>query len=492
MELKELKLLNLQECETVDDIVKGMCYCSFGARMLGEVAATLADMIKNGEAPLLIYDGYLETPLGKLLKEMTAKKWFANFMTPEEYQKSGNTSKNIVVVGPYSERFEKPLYTRPQRTIFINQFDMVKPGQVRDGYFPDVVFSDPRFIMPVLYYSFLERLENKPTSISEFITALKRYEGLSAEAANGAETLRAMVNDPECTVFFTLSGAMTIAKMGLIICDLIDMGMVHYIASTGALMAHGLVESVGLKHYKYDPNYDDEFLASQKLNRVTDTLEPETNLDQVEGVIDEILEPADASQPISPRILHQMIGKYLSERYPRGRGILKSAYEKNVPVAVPAFVDSEIGNDVYIHNYKRKAQGRQQVVMNMELDSALLVDMVSKAKRVGIFTLGGGVPRNNTQNIAPLIEIMNVRLNLGLPENPFFYGVKIAPDKMYYGHLGGCTYSEGMSWRKMDPSGCFGEIHADATQIFPFIVKYAMENRVKEISSTPEAVKSGV
>lgn len=480
MQLKELKLLDLQKCNTVDDIIQGMSHCSFGARMLGELATTLTEMIQAGKAPLLIYDGQPNTPLGILLRNMVVKKWFSGIILPEEYQSDRRTGGNVVVVGPYSERFEEALYKKPDRVIFINHHDMVKPGQVKDGFFPDVVFSDPNYIIPLLCCSLQERLEGKPVGIEKLIQELAKYGGLASEVSHGAKTLSAMVNDPECTVFFTLSGAMTIAKMGLVICDMIDNGMVHYIASTGALMAHGLVESVGLKHYKYDPNYDDRFLAERQLNRVTDTLEPETNLDHVEEVLDTILDMIPGNQPMSPRIFHQMIGKYLAEHHPYDRGILKSAYEKDVPVVVPAFVDSELGNDVYIHNYKRKMKGRAPIMMNLELDSECLLEKAVNAKRAGIFTLGGGVPRNNTQNVAPLIDIMNVRIpGLNIPPSQFFYGCKIAPDKMYYGHLGGCTYSEGMSWRKMDPDGIFSEIHADATQVFPFLVKYAMEKNKK-------------
>lgn len=146
---------------------------------------------------------------------------------------------------------------------------------------------------------------------------------------------------------------------------------------------------------------------------------------------------------------------------------------------MPAFVDSEIGNDLYVHNLWRSQNGIQRLIMNMELDSKLLIDMASNSKRMGIFTVGGGVPRNNTQNVAPLMEVINGRLNLGLPERMFYYGCRIAPDKMYYGHLSGCTYSEGMSWRKMDPKGQFTEIHTDATFVWPFIVKFVMEQIVK-------------
>ena len=37
----------------------------------------------------------------------------------------------------------------------------------------------------------------------------------------------------------------TIAKMGLVLCDMIDGGWVQSVVSTGALMAHGFVEATG-------------------------------------------------------------------------------------------------------------------------------------------------------------------------------------------------------------------------------------------------------
>jgi len=296
--------------------------------------------------------------------------------------------------------------------------------------------------------------------------------------AEGAEIVRAMVEDPDCTVFMTLSGAMTIAQMGLVLCDMIDMEMVDYIASTGALMAHGLVERMGLQHYKHNPKHDDKLLARRKLNRVTDTLEPEENFDHIDKVVDAVLRRLSGKEPMSPAIFHRMIGEYLARHFPNERGILKSAYRQGVPVLVPAFHDSEIGNDTYTHNAWRELHGKKPIVMNMELDTARLVEMATKAKRLGIFTIGGGVPRNFTQNVAPLIEILNARIKqLGLPTAKFFYGVKICPDKMHPGHLSGCTYDEGKSWRKMEYNGRFGSVQADATQVWPFIIKYVMDSR---------------
>lgn len=61
------------------------------------------------------------------------------------------------------------------------------------------------------------------------------------------------------------------------------------------------------------------------------------------------------------------------------------------------------------------------------------------------------------------------------PPRKFSYGCRIAPDKLWYGHLSGCTYHENMSWRKMDPRGHFAEIHGDATMTLPFLVRYLMD-----------------
>jgi deoxyhypusine synthase len=114
--------------------------------------------------------------------------------------------------------------------------------------------------------------------------------------------------------------------------------------------------------------------------------------------------------------------------------------------------------------------------MNLERDTALLLDLAKNSKRIGIFSIGGGVPRNNTQNVAPLIEIINNRLKADIPERKFFYGCRIDPTPLWYGNLSGCTYSEGGSWRKMDFNGKFAEVHADATIVWPFIQKFAMKH----------------
>src|SRR4030095_5657273 len=203
-----------------------------------------------------------------------------------------------------------------------------------------------------------------------------------------------------------------------------------------------------------------------------------TNLDTVEEVIGKVIEKITGKEPLSPTVLNKLIGKYLADHYPNERGILKSAYLHGVPVFVPAFVDSELGNDIYIHNMKRRRRGKKSVLMDLERDSKELIKLVTGARRFGIFSIGGGVPRNNVQNVAPLIEIINERLGPTFPNRRFTYGVRICPDRPHFGHLSGCTYSENESWRKAHKTGISAEVLADATQVWPFLIKYIMEKKV--------------
>ena len=477
LQFEELKSLDLRKCATVGDIVDGMRTCAFGARMLGEVARTMQAMIAGPKKPIIIYDGLPRSPLGVLLRKFVSKKWCAKIQLPSEYARGKSRGDNAIVVGAFSERDAEAIYKRPARALFINPFDMAKPGQIRDGFFPDAVFADPRYVMPVIYCALEEWIEGKTSSVASLVADLERYGGVADQVARGAKAFHAMTEDKSCQRFLTISGAMTVAKMDLIICDMIEFGLIHAISSTGALMAHGLVSSIGLKHYKYNPKYTDTELAKRKLNRVTDTLEPETNLDTVEEVIGKVIEQIEGKEPTSPTQLNRLIGKYLADHYPNERGVLKSAYLHKVPVLVPAFVDSELGNDIYIHNVKRKRRGKKAILMNLEIDSKELIRLVTSKKHFGIFSIGGGVPRNNTQNVSPLIEIINERLGPTYPARRFSYGVRICPDKPHFGHLSGCTYSENESWRKATKDGIYAEMLADATQVWPFLVKYVMEKR---------------
>src|SRR5512147_934185 len=124
----------------------------------------------------------------------------------------------------------------------------------------------------------LEPLDlSKVRSIDDLVRAMAKTAFTGRQLGEAVDVLEAMARDKECFVVMTMAGAMTVAKQGLIVCDLIDRGLVNALVSTGALMAHGLVEATGMKHYRYDPRMNDKQLYEAGYNRVYDTLEPETN-----------------------------------------------------------------------------------------------------------------------------------------------------------------------------------------------------------------------
>ena len=191
---------------------------------------------------------------------------------------------------------------------------------------------------------------SKIKTIDDLVRAMGDTAYTARQVGDAADVLEAMARDKDCFTVLTLAGALTVGKMGLVFCDLIESGIVKAIVSTGALMAHGLVEATGRSHFRYDPrkmNDNELFLAGY--NRVYDSLEPETNLDHVEEVVDGILDKWDSNEVVCSHKLHHRIGEYLAKNT-KGRGILKSAYEHKVPVFVPAFSDSERGLDFALNN----------------------------------------------------------------------------------------------------------------------------------------------
>ena len=219
-------------------------------------------------------------------------------------------------------------------------------------------------------------------------------------------------------------------------------------------------------------------LYEQGYNRVYDTLEPETNLDDVEKVMSEVLEQWDPSEILCSYKLNHAIGEYLAEHAKGQRGILKSAFEKGVPVFVPAFTDSELGLDVALSNRMREAAGRHKLRFDPFEDLEHFASTLLRQKRLGIFTIGGGVPRNWSQQFGPFIELRHRRMGENVPLKRYHYGLRICPEPVYWGGLSGSPYSEAISWGKFVPpaeGGKFGEVFVDATVGLPLIVAAVLE-----------------
>ncbi len=326
-------------------------------------------------------------------------------------------------------------------------------------------------------------------SFRDLLRGMARTAFTGRQLGEAFDVLVEMADSDDCHVVMTLTGAMTVAKQGRIVCDLIDRGVVDTIVSTGALIAHGLTESIGLTHYRYDPTKSDEELYEQGYNRIYDTLEMEANLNDVETLVRDVL---DGSKPKdgtwSSSRLCEAIGRKLSER-DEGAGILRSAYERGVPVFIPAFTDSEIGLDVALWAMTRALADRPDELgpgeifdavppFNPFLDLQAYTRRIGDARELGILTIGGGVPRNWAQQVAPYFDITNERLGTRLSAPRFRYGVRICPEPVHWGGLSGCTYSEGVSWGKFVPEaegGRYAEVYSDATVALPLLASALFE-----------------
>ncbi|MBK9118883.1 MAG: deoxyhypusine synthase family protein [Phycisphaerales bacterium] len=313
---------------------------------------------------------------------------------------------------------------------------------------------------------------------SELLAAMSRTAFSGRSLGEAADILVEMAKDPDCFVVLTLSGAMTIAKQGLLITEMIDQGLVHAVVSTGALMCHGLIEQSGHTHFRHDPHWSDEQLYDAGYCRVYDTLELEANLEEAAVIMQHVLEQLPPGTPVGSHELNWRIGDYVRQQH-QGRGILQSAAAKQVPVYVPGFTDSELGLDVYVHNQIAAEHGRPPVQIDLLRDIHDYYARCCAAKRLGIVTIGGGVPRNWAQQVGPLGEILDRRTagKFGAFLR-FQYAIRICPEPVHWGGLSGCTYSEGVSWGKFvseKEGGRHAEVYADATLVWPLLLRGVLE-----------------
>lgn len=317
------------------------------------------------------------------------------------------------------------------------------------------------------------------TTVSSLLQQMSGTAFTGRALGEAVDVMEKMICDASCRVVLTLSGAMTMAGLGGLIRESIKRNWVQCIIATGALVGHGLVENLGMPHYKANPSISDEEYLKLRLNRVYDTLEPEQNLNDLWLLLRDVFDDWLSKQnqpPIGTADLLRMIGLALP-----GDGILQDAARHKIPVIIPAFTDSELGLDVSVYNVYAQTHGKPQLHYDAFRDLSIFSEFCQETidqGKLGIFTIGGGVPRNWAQQIGPYVDLRNVRLNANLKEVRYTYGVRICPDPVHYGHLSGCTYSEGVSWGKFVPraeGGRYAEVLLDATVGWPLLVSALIE-----------------
>lgn len=314
----------------------------------------------------------------------------------------------------------------------------------------------------------------KINDFDEMLRAMSNMAFGARTLGEAFEVLYAMCSDPECKIVLTLSGALSIAKLDLMLSDMIERGLVYAIVSTGAIMSHGFNAERGAGHFKVPEGVSDVWLYEHGYDRIYDTIELECSLDEVEQIVGKILSTHPLDQPMCSSDFLRRMGRILVEQG-GSRGIIQSAYRHGVPIFIPAFSDSEIGVDFAIYNYYRRRDNLPEVRFDPYIDYNRYSELIRNAGTRGIITLGGGVPRNWGQQVCTYIDAIE-RRQKGVPaaDVRYKYGVRICPDPPYWGGLSGATYSEGVTWGKFmapDEGGRFAEVHSDFTYVLPFLIK---------------------
>ena len=310
------------------------------------------------------------------------------------------------------------------------------------------------------------------------------------ELGEAFQVLRAMADDPDCTLVVTVSGAMTIAKMGRVLCEMIDAGLAHMLVCTGAVMAHGLSEAIGCTHYKHDPAVSDQQLYKWGYNRVYDTLEMEANLWQAQELVSEVLDGFDWSQPACSWQINREIGPPAGREGPDAQhpGLRLPPRRAGLRAGLHRFgVGAGRGHLLPRPGIPAGPGGRPGGVF---LPRAVLQSVPGPLRlRRGASSGPSGwafspsaaaCPATGPSRSARSTRSSTSRLGANLPVPRFRYGVRLCPEPVHWGGLSGCTYTEGVSWGKfisVEEGGRFAEVHCDATIAWPLLVKALLEAR---------------
>lgn len=282
--------------------------------------------------------------------------------------------------------------------------------------------------------------------------------------ANAAKLYHQMLADQNCSIILCLAGSLFSAGLKKIVYDLIDNNMVDIIVSTGAIIVdQDFFEALGFKHYQGTPFSDDDFLMKNCIDRIYDTYIDEDELRTCDMTIKEIADSLPA-KAYSSREFIQLMGEYLQKNNKDNNSIVRKAFEKNVPIFVPAFSDSSAGFGLIFHQWEKKTQAKLQIDSVQDLLELTKIKM--SAPDTGLLMLGGGVPKNFAQDTTVAAEI------LGHKSNMHKYAIQITVADERDGGLSGSTLKEAHSWGKIDTAH-EQMVFCEATIALPILASFA-------------------
>ena len=277
----------------------------------------------------------------------------------------------------------------------------------------------------------------------------------------------------------TLAGAMSTAELGLSLAEMIRQGKVHGIVCTGANLEEDVFNLVAHDFYERLPNYrdltpaDEQALLDRHMNRVTDTCIPEMEaMRRIENVI--LKEWMDADARGERLFPHEFFWRILDSKElqasfqidPKNSWLL-AAKEKNLPMFVPGWEDSTLGNMYSAHCIEGDVKNVHTVRTGIEymISLANWYAPTSKKSSVGFFQIGGGIAGDFPICVVPMLH-----QDLRQEDVPLWgYFCQISDSTTSYGSYSGAVPNEKITWGKLGEHTPKFVIESDATIVAPLI-----------------------
>ncbi|MCX6103792.1 MAG: deoxyhypusine synthase family protein [Proteobacteria bacterium] len=283
-------------------------------------------------------------------------------------------------------------------------------------------------------------------------------------------------------MFITLAGAMSSGELGISLAEMIRQNKVHAICCTGANLEEDVFNLVAHNHYKRIPNYrdltpqDEMKLLSQHLNRVTDTCIPEEEaIRRIEGsVMEEWLGASERNESYFPHeFMYRILKSGKLKQYyqiPPENSWLLAACEKNLPIFVPGWEDSTLGNIFTARCLEGKIspkilKGGIEYMMSL----CKWYEATCRTNPIGFFQIGGGIAGDFPICVVPML---NQDLIKGVPVWGYF--CQISDSTTSYGSYSGAVPNEKITWGKLDAETPKFIIESDATIVAPLLFAYVL------------------
>jgi deoxyhypusine synthase len=314
----------------------------------------------------------------------------------------------------------------------------------------------------------IEHIDVRGFDSRPIIDAMSRMSFQARNLASAAGILDRMLRDERCTVILSLAGSMVSAGLKRAFHTMVANDMVDVIVSTGAnIVDMDFFEALGYRHYIGSVDADDGELQRLSIDRIYDTYIDEEELMACDATVRSIADGLEP-RPYSSREFIAEMGRYLVENGSKApESIVQAAFQKQVPIFVPAFTDCSAGFGLIDH---QRGRPDEHLTIDSVADFRQLSDLCLSSESTGILVIGGGVPKNFVQD-AVLGGPVDENGQLLEPARMHKYAVQVSVAFEYDGGLSGSTFREALSWGKVEGKR-EQMVFSEATIAIPLLVSY--------------------